>query len=405
MTIERVKGVRQVEALNTVTPLTAIIRDAIFVSEHRGTTERGQELSAIPFHQYMTYCLYHPEFGYYRSGASRVGREGDFYTSAYIGDLMGGQLAAELRRLAGVWFKDSKAIEVIDWGGGTGRLGRQMLEEWQRIREQGDTSIEGSGDFSLTVVEGNAEHRRLACEELAEYIVAGKARVVSSEEGECLSLDEQPVIIIANELLDAFPVYRLVMREGIVWEIGVGWEETDGSFIPCLMKPVNPHLLEWLEKEKISLLPNQTIEVNLDAAEWLTKLASRLRNALIVLIDYGDETEELTAAHRMDGTLLCYYKHQAHNDPYRVPGEQDITAHVNFSYIRQSALHSGLREIEYGTQKKFLIESGILNKLSEHTITDPFHPIVRRNRAIRQLLLSDGMSELFKVQIFLKLDE
>jgi SAM-dependent MidA family methyltransferase len=142
--------------------------------------------------------------------------------------------------------------------------------------------------------------------------------------------------------------------------------------------------------------------LNLDAADWVEKLASRLKQAILVFIDYGDETEELIAPHRMDGTLLCYYKHRVHNDPYLLPGEQDITSHVNFSHIRRVAIQTGCRELSYGTQKKFLVESGILEKLSAHSLTDPFHPTVRRNRAIRQLLLSDGMSELFKVQIFIK---
>jgi SAM-dependent MidA family methyltransferase len=127
-----------------------------------------------------------------------------------------------------------------------------------------------------------------------------------------------------------------------------------------------------------------------------------IRRGMLILIDYGDENSELTAPHRMDGTLLCYAKHRAHNDPYRDAGEQDLTAHVNFSLVRKAAEAAGWREIWYGTQKHFLIESGIMERLSEHQLTDPFHPIVRRNRTIRQLLLSDGMSELFKVQLFLK---
>lgn len=387
-----------VETFDIGSPLSAIIRDRILNSVQIGRTDKGLELSAIPFHQYMMLCLYHPEFGYYRSGASRVGREGDFYTSAYIGDLMGEQLASELQRLAREFFSDEKTIEVIDWGGGTGRLGLQMLEAWEKAEESG----EKEANFTLTIVDENPEHRNAASENLKSYIDADKARVLSREEGDSLTLNDQPVIIVANELLDAFPLYRLVQRGGRLLEWGVGWEGEKQSFIPCVLEPTNARLLEWIEAEGMKLLNNQTIEVNLDAADWLKGIAERLGQAIIVFIDYGDEREELVASHRMDGTLLCYYKHRAHNDPYVNPGEQDITAHVNFSHIRQSAISCGCEEIFYGTQKQFLVESGILGKLSSHAITDPFHPIVRRNRAIRQLLLSDGMSELFKVQIFRK---
>ncbi|WP_372663001.1 class I SAM-dependent methyltransferase [Cohnella sp.] len=390
------------EPLETESPLSIIIRDRISDSLEIGRTDSGKELSAIPFHQYMMLCLYHPEFGYYRAGASRVGREGDFYTSAYVGDLMGEQLASEIKRLAKERFADAESIEVIDWGGGTGRLGRQLLESWEKEDESEGLSSDMRRRFILTIIDENPEHRRLASEHLKPYILAGKARVLNREEGEALTLSDHPVVIVANELLDAFPVYRLVQRAGRLLEWGVTWDEEKLRFIPCVMEPTNPRLVDWINEEGITLLNNQTIEVNLDAAQWLTNIVKRLNQAIMVLIDYGDEREELIASHRMDGTLLCYYKHRAHNDPYVFPGEQDITAHVNFSHIRRSALDRGCKELFYGTQKKFLVESGILNKLSSHTLTDPFHPLVRRNRAIRQLLLSDGMSELFKVQIFHK---
>jgi SAM-dependent MidA family methyltransferase len=395
MTIELGEGVEPLEAVFSETPLSVIVRETISASQSTGQTESGKVLSAIPFHQYMTLCLYHHEFGYYRSGTSRIGREGDFYTSAYVGDLMGEQLASELLRLASEWFPDGEPVEVVDWGGGTGRLGRQMMDTWDG---------EAGKRFSLTVVENNTIHRLLANEQLNDYIRAGKARVISNEEGESLTLSDHPVMIVANELLDAFPAHRLVKRASRLWEWGVAWEEEGRCFVPCLMDPCDPRLTQWINEAGITLLNNQTIEVNLDAAEWVSKIVNRLNRAILVFIDYGDETEELIAEHRMDGTLLCYYKHRAHNDPYAVPGEQDLTAHVNFSHIRQSAINSGCKELWYGSQKKFLVESGILDKLSSHHLTDPFHPLVRRNRAIRQLLLSDGMSELFKVQVFLKMD-
>ncbi|QJD83614.1 class I SAM-dependent methyltransferase [Cohnella herbarum] len=375
------------------TPLTAVIKNTIGSAHRKGMSDEGKELSAIPFHQYMMLCLYHPEFGYYRSGSTRVGRDGDFYTSSYIGELMGEQLASEISRLAKQWFADAEAVEVIDWGGGTGRLSRQMLDAWKGSETR---------NFRLTLVEGNPVHRHAAQEELAGEIEFGIARIIGSDEGESLTFEtNDPVVIVANELLDAFPIYRLTQRNGKLLEWGVSWSDEQGLF-SCLMEPVEPRLKQWIEAENIVLLDNQTIELNLDAADWVTNLTSRLRRAILLFIDYGDETEELMSEHRMDGTLLCYREHRAHNDPYAVPGEQDLTAHVNYSHIRRAALAAGCRELWYGTQKSFLLESGVLGKLSSHAITDPFHPIVRRNRAIRQLLLSDGMSELFKVQVLLK---
>lgn len=375
------KGTDKMDANRSTTPLTAIIRAEI------------AESSAISFHHYMSLCLYHPEYGYYRSGKTRVGREGDFYTSAYVGEIMGEQLAEAIIRLTNERFASSETVEVVDWGGGTGRLSRAMLDAWISGGEAGSR-------FSLSVIEGNPEHRREASEQLAAYIDAGIARVIEGEPERLPDWSDRPVVVVANELLDAFPVHRIVKRDGRIFEWGVTWDERSESFASCLLPRSETNWSAWLEEQGVTLLEGQTFEVNPDAAGWIQALAQRMSRGLLVLIDYGDEDRELSASHRMDGTLMCYAKHRSHHDPYRTPGEQDLTSHVNFSHMRRAAEQSGWRQIWYGTQKRFLVESGVMDKLSEHRIADPFHPIAKRNRAIRQLLLSDNMSELFKVQIF-----
>ena len=116
-------------------------------------------------------------------------------------------------------------------------------------------------------------------------------------------------------------------------------------------------------------------------------------------MDYGHEAQELTAAHRMRGTLLCYKDHMAHDRPFMAPGEQDITAHVNFTACRLAAEQAGWQMIYYDTQKQFLIDQGVLQDLSSHDGLNPFSEAAKRNRSIRQLLLSDNMSETFKVMV------
>jgi len=379
--------------------LQAAIAESVAAGGKRGIGADGAELSAIPFHHYMSLCLYHPDFGYYRSGSSKVGREGDFYTSAYIGDAMGDSLARWLREVAFARFGAGETVEVLDWGGGTGRLSRQLMDTWMSAETDSSSELEEALSFSVTVIDGNPSHRSEAQRELESYIREGRARVTDESEWQRFVPSDRPVIVVANELLDAFPVHRLVMKDGELREWAVACAE-DGRFIPCLMEPTDTRLIEWLREEGVELRENQTIEINLDGADWATAVAARFKRALFVFIDYGDETTELTGTHRMDGTLLCYREHRAHNDPYAWPGQQDITAHVNFSHIRRSMERHGAKEIWYGTQKRFLVEAGIMERLIAHSYSDPFHPIVRRNRAIRQLLLSDGMSELFKVQIF-----
>jgi SAM-dependent MidA family methyltransferase len=132
---------------------------------------------------------------------------------------------------------------------------------------------------------------------------------------------------------------------------------------------------------------------------WYAELDAAYKSCTVIVIDYGDVEAELLGPHRMQGTFVCYRKHQVSDDPFAYPGEQDMTAHVNFSQVRRVAEQLGWRVEPLRTQKQFLLDAGILQKLQAHGALDPFDPIVKRNRAIRQLLLTDQMSELFKVCI------
>lgn len=376
-------------------PLVREIRGAIRASSRTGFTPDGQVVPCIPFRDYMSLCLYHPKYGYYRCGQIRIGREGDFYTSAYIGDIMGELLAERLAALAEERFADAKRVEVVDYGGGAGRLSGQMLERWKAMGAAGDR-------FALTLVDSNPVHLKEAGVRLKAFSREGRARILPADAAEAESWNDRPVMVVANELLDAFPVIRVACKDGRLWEQGVYAEEAGGGFAFCRMELTDPDAARWLERQKVRLKEGQTAEVGLDAARWTAGLYNRFGRAVLILMDYGDATRELTAEHRMDGTLLCYEKHQAASDPFLHPGHQDITAHVDFDLVRFYASEAGWEELWYGTQKHFLVESGILDKLAGHALSDPFHPLVRRNRAIRQLLLTGGMSELFKVQIWAK---
>jgi SAM-dependent MidA family methyltransferase len=117
----------------------------------------------------------------------------------------------------------------------------------------------------------------------------------------------------------------------------------------------------------------------------------------VITVDYGGDTEELAA--RPQGTLRCFSQHRVHGDPYRAPGEEDMTSDVNFEALRIWGEESGLKNLLYTTQGDFLVRSGILNYLEEHQNPDPFSEVARRNRAVRQLILPGGMGDVFKVLI------
>jgi len=403
--------------------IAGTVREAIRAGGRTGGGSDGRERRCIPFRDYMEICLYDPDHGYYRaSEKARVGREGDFYTSSYVGDVMGERLGAYLRELAAERFGRAETVELVDWGGGTGRLAKQMLGGWNAAaeaagagaagteaagtgeagtREEGTGAVEGLR-VRVTVVDGNPAHRREAERALAAEIAAGEARVLSAEEAEAQPWRERPTVVVANELLDAMPVHRVVLRRGRLMEWAVAWDDESGRPVPCLAEPSTPRLAESMARSGIRLREGQTAEIGLDAADWIAALAGKLGRAIVAIVDYGDEAEELTAEHRMAGTLMCYRRHVASGDPFEAPGEQDMTAHVDYTAVRAAAEAAGWSTLWYGTQKRFLVEAGVLERLAEHQVADPFHPIARSNRAIRQLLLSDGMSELFKVLVLAK---
>lgn len=374
-----------------LTPLAAVIRDAVRASPRTGVTMDGTPCRCISFRDYMALCLYHPRYGYYRSGPARVGREGDFYTSAYVGDVMGRVLARYVERLARERFGPAGEVDVIDWGGGTGRLSAAMLNAWEEA---------GVGRFRVTLVDSHPAHRRLAEETLAERLRDGTARIADGEAAETADWRSRPAVVIANELLDAFPVRRFVRVGGTVREWGVRWDEREEKPASCLMDADDPDARGWMDEVGARLREGQSAEFCPDAEDWLRRLTTRLGDAALVLLDYGDETEELLAPYRANGTLVCYRRHVAHDDPFDAPGEQDLTAHVDFTRVRRTLTQSGWEPLWQGTQKRFLMEHGVFELLAGHAIADPFHPLARRNRAVRQLLLDDGMGELFKVHVY-----
>ncbi len=287
-------------------------------------------------------------------------------------------------------------FEIVEWGGGNGRMAGQLLDEMKRAAPDVYECM------TYTLIESSAYHRQLQLERLVEHV----ERIRFLDETAWLS--EPPrdhVYVLANELLDAFPVHRLQYKEGVFHESYVIWQEQE----PHLQEkwlPLRPgRILDYLNTLEVQWQEGQMSEWNLEAVDWYVRLSERIRSGCVIAIDYGDVEEELYASHRHQGTLMCYRKHEAHDNPFIDPGDQDITAHVNFSMCQEAAISAGFEPYVFQTQRQFLVEQGILEKLQNHFDPNPFSDVSKRNRSIRQLLLSDGMSELFKVFIAIKKGE
>lgn len=380
-------------------PLAVSIAEAIAESRYSGwhidNEGRRHAARCISFYDYMNACLYDRTYGYYRSGPVRVGKVGDFYTSSGIGRVL-----AEI--LAGCAKAYGEAIgeplKLIEWGAGTGRLSAQIAAAG------GKRSSDWPERFQSILIEDHPAHGRAAREAFVDNCgqLVAEPLIASSDDAWHSSWLKQPALVLANELLDAFPVHRIQRTDGELYELGVAGDEVHG-FHEVYMPITDSRISGWLARDGIHLREGQRTEVHADAAAFLKRLGGVMTTGRLVLIDYGHEAAEYTAEHRMNGTLMCYWRHLASDSPYIRIGEQDITSHVPFTFIRREAEESGWQVTSYSTQKQFLIDHGVLELLQNHTGADPFSESARMNRAIRQLLLSDQMSESFKVMILDKI--
>jgi SAM-dependent MidA family methyltransferase len=342
--------------------------------------EMGQSPKGIiSFETYMKICLFDETFGYYTGTREKIGTQGDFYTSSNIGTVMGESLASWIAAYLLKHNNPSEQVVLAEWGGGNGRLAAQVLDELENAHPT---------LYARTIYRSHEQspyHREMQKARLAHY----EARV----KVEAVDMQQAKVFVWANELIDAFPVRRLRKTVTGVEELFVNW---DGEQLG----------LTWLEVEsepfanQLALAAvGQQFEYNPHVQDWLQQVCEVYPSCTLIVIDYGADETELLAPHRMLGTFVTYHNHQVADNPLAHPGEQDLTAHVNFTQVREQAESLGFSTVGIMTQKQFLIEAGILQRLQSHSGMDPFSPAAKRNRAIRQLLLSDQMSELFKVYI------
>jgi len=356
----------------------------------------GRNGGRMTFADYMEICLYLPEFGYYQRSEPKLGKDGDFYTSAHVGAGMGGCIAASLDAAARRLAPAGEDVAVVEWGGGDGRLAEAALNELR------DAYPDTYARIRFLGAEGSPYHRALQAERLRSHAASVAGVFAPDDDAVEKTLRESTSLVFANELLDAFPVRRLARVRGEWRELFVERDPADGALRETAGPIGDDRLAAWLAAHPVRGREGQRIEVGLAGLDWIRQLGARMRRGFVLLADYGDMSAELYGPHRMKGTLLAYRKHGVGEDWFDAPGERDLTSHVNFEWCAAAAAEVGFGDIAVKTQKTFLVENGILNKLRAHDGADPFSPEARANRAIRQLLLSDGMSELFKVMTMTK---
>jgi SAM-dependent MidA family methyltransferase len=317
--------------------------------------ERIRRDGPLTFADYMRMALYEPGYGYYVSGADKMGWEGDYYTSSDVSDLFAHCMGRQLYQMWEQLGQPAPFI-VLEQGAGRGQLA-QGVRAW---------ATQESPEFGA------------ALDYYSEDIRAGQDASAQRDE-EIIT----PSVFLSNELVDAFPVHIVEKRGSRLYEIFV--TEQQGRLNEVLDEPSAPEMAEYLDRYKIpwtTFDDGWRAEINLDAVRWMERCArlllgytsparqdtaparrARKRHGFILTIDYGDKARDLYTPYRHRGTLACYYRHRLLEQPLIHPGEQDITAHVNFSALIDEGRRHGLRLHKFTTQRLWLTDMGIYEEL------------------------------------------
>ena len=343
----------------------------------------------IPFSQFMEWCLYHPDYGYYRSGGMNIGKDGDFYTSPCVHPIFGGLIAKQLLQM---WEQmGGKTFDVIEQGGGRGFLCEDILQ-WAKRNVPPFYQ-----HLRYYLLETSSFLIREQRERLAEYEKEGKVFWMDPE-----TFEEGKNLIegcfLSNELVDAFPVHQIILDHGELKEIYVTADHA--QLKEQLGDLSDSRVASYFQSMDIVLQEGQRAEVNLKALDWMEKVSHCLKKGFVLTIDYGYCAKELYSPSRRQGTLLCYAHHQTSDNPYERLGEQDITAHINFTSLIQKGEEVGLHFIGLVPQYRFLIALGFLQEMESLGREMAEIDALRLRLSLKYLIEPDmGMGEVFKVLI------
>jgi SAM-dependent MidA family methyltransferase len=333
----------------------------------------------ISFARYMELALYAPDLGYYSGGAAKLGKDGDFTTAPEITPLFGQTLAHIVAELM-----LQSAPHVLEFGAGTGKLAVDILTE---------CAAAGITVEHYYIVELSGELRARQQQALADF-------------PQVTWLDDFPPafsgVVLGNEVLDAMPVSLLAKGDDGWRERGVGM--ADGRFV-FADRACDPELAAQIPEAE-TLPAGYVTEVHPVAVGFMRSLAAMFdagfeqsgQGGAAILLDYGFPASEYYLDQRTMGTLMCHYRHHSHDDPFYLPGLQDITAHVDFSAMAYAAVRSGLDMVGYMSQAGFLLASGLTERLLQTAPEDVMDYLPQTN-AVQKLTSPAEMGELFKVLV------
>ena len=363
-----------------------------------------REGGPIPFSRYMEMCLYDREQGYYSRNVEQFGKAGDFYTSSDVHAVFGRLLARQFDEMWRV-LGSPPQIEILELGPGRGLFARDVLdwsekkfpeffsalryrlaERSSALRERLQATLErhfAAGNASLVMSSVAAERQKSAAHGVGRglegFSPLGFERILAPE---------VPLIVFANEFFDALPV-EVISPQG---QLRIA--EKDGRFIETWVPPSSDDL-EYLDRYSVHPEDGERVETAGIAQNYMTQLSASIQRGFLIAIDYGyTRAEQLAGRHR--DTLMTYRQHSARPNPYEAPGEQDITAHVNFTALAAAAEQQGMQVQPLRTQSQFLMGIGEPNQFAD-AFEDCRLPQERAKVALqlKHLVTPAGLGESF----------
>lgn len=342
--------------------------------------ERIANGGRITFREFMELALYHPRHGYYRVARRPMGRRGDYVTSPEVGPLFGAAIARQLQEMWDVMGRPHP-FTVVEAGAGSGVLARDIIES---ARRAGPAFFDA---LRYGLVESSPSLRALGQQMLDE---------LDLPDGKALWLETMPKEIVgcvlSNELIDAFPVHRVLVRNHRLNEVYVVWR--DSAFVEEIGDPSTAEIAAYFER--LGLFPGEGCyaEVNLEAPAWMGSVARALHRGFVLTFDYGYEAAELYAPWRRDGTLLCFYQQAPTADPYDRVGRQDLTASVDFTTLIRTGEEHGLITLGLVTQARFLYALGLRQESPATEAPAALDEYFARRRAIVELTDPAGLGRI-----------
>jgi SAM-dependent MidA family methyltransferase len=359
-----------------------------------------RERGPMPFSRYMELYLYHPELGYYSRNVEQFGKAGDFYTSSDVHAVFGRLLARQFEEM---WraLGSPERIELLELGPGRGLFARDVLDWSQKKFPPFFDAVR------YTLAENSPALRRKLQETLGRHMEAGRAALAEDSTRDARGATgthsdavkfsrrlpaEVPVIVFGNEFFDALPV-EVVSDKG---RLSIDFR--DGRLAEAWVA-ASAEELQFLDRYSVHPEAEERIEVPLLTQEYMRDVARTVQRGFVIAIDYGyTRGEQLAGRHR--GTLSTYRKHSVGTNPYEAPGEQDITAHVNFTALAAAAELEGLQAQKLVTQSQFLMGIGEGNQFAD-AFEECRLPQERAKVALqlKHLVTPEGMGETFHVLV------